>query len=67
MLAFLAYFLLPLVWLLIASTKSNEDLFDSFGLALSHFNLFTNLNDVFTHDGGDYTRGLRVREVPLPR
>jgi multiple sugar transport system permease protein len=59
MLAFLAYFLLPLVWLLIASTKSNEDLFDSFGLALSHFNLFTNLNDVFTHDGGDYARWMR--------
>ena len=31
MLAALAYFLLPLLWLLIASTKSAHDLIDSFG------------------------------------
>src|SRR5690606_20233905 len=29
----LAYFLLPLIWLLISSTKSNGDLFTTFGLA----------------------------------
>ena len=59
MLAFLAYFLLPLAWLAIASTKSNTDLFDSFGLWFSHFNLLDNLGDVFTRDGGDYLRWLR--------
>ena len=26
-----AYFLLPLFWLVVASTKSNDDLFSSFG------------------------------------
>jgi ABC-type glycerol-3-phosphate transport system permease component len=28
----LLYFLLPLFWLVVASTKSNADLFSSFGL-----------------------------------
>ena len=59
MLAFLAYFLLPLFWLTVASTKSNTDLFDSFGLWFSHINLLDNLGDVFTRDGGDYLRWLR--------
>jgi multiple sugar transport system permease protein len=32
MLAFLVYFLLPLFWLVVASTKTTGDLFSSFGL-----------------------------------
>lgn len=48
-----AYFLLPLVWLVIASTKDNADLFSTFGFWFGkHFNLFTNIGQVFTlHDG----------------
>lgn len=59
MLAFLVYFLLPLFWLVVAATKSNDDLFSSFGLWFAHFNLLQNISDVFTHDGGDYLRWLR--------
>ena len=32
MLAFIIYFLMPLWWLFVASTKSLDNLFDSFGL-----------------------------------
>ena len=37
MLAFLVYFLMPLFWLVVASTKSLDDLFDSFGLWFADF------------------------------
>lgn len=51
------YFVLPLVWLIIASTKSNAELFTSFGFAFgSEFSLFTNLRDVFTASNGSYLR-----------
>jgi len=54
MLAFLAYFLLPLVWLLISSTKNVTQLFHSFGLWFSGggFNLFANIHTVFTYQNG---------------
>jgi multiple sugar transport system permease protein len=56
---FLIYFILPLVWLIISSTKSDADLFTSFGLWFSgDFNLFTNIHAVFTHDGGVYKEWL---------
>jgi multiple sugar transport system permease protein len=42
------YFLLPLFWLVIASTKSNADLFSSFGLWFANFNLFENIKNVLT-------------------
>lgn len=59
MLAALAYFLLPLLWLLIASTKSTQDLFNSFGLWFSHApQLLTNLADTFTQDDGVFVRWL---------
>ena len=52
-LAALAYFLLPLLWLLIASTKSAHDLIDSFGLWFSDApQLLTNVKDTFTQDDG---------------
>jgi multiple sugar transport system permease protein len=54
-----AYFLLPLVWLVVASTKSNSDLFSTFGLWFAHFNLVGNLRDVFTFQGGIYISWLR--------
>ncbi|BBC31161.1 Sugar ABC transporter permease [Streptomyces graminofaciens] len=59
MLAALAYFLLPLLWLLIASTKSTQDLFNSFGLWFSHApQLLTNIKETFTQDDGVFVRWL---------
>jgi multiple sugar transport system permease protein len=59
MLAFLVYFLMPLGWLIIASTKSLDDLFGSFGLWFSHFNLIDNIKDTFAKDDGVYWDWLR--------
>jgi multiple sugar transport system permease protein len=59
MLAFLVYFLLPLFWLVVASTKTTGDLFSSFGLWFtSDFSLFSNIKDTLTFDDGIYTRWL---------
>ncbi|MFF1547053.1 carbohydrate ABC transporter permease [Streptomyces sp. NPDC058291] len=59
MLAALAYFLLPLFWLLVASTKSTQDLFDSFGLWFSHApQLLTNVRETFTQDDGVFAHWL---------
>jgi multiple sugar transport system permease protein len=59
MLVAVAYFLLPLVWLVIASTKSNADLFSTFGLWFGHVNLLSNLHDVFTFQGGIFGMWIR--------
>jgi multiple sugar transport system permease protein len=59
MLAFLVYFLMPLVWLLISSTKSLSDLFDSFGLWFRGFHLTQNLHDTFAKDGGVFLKWIR--------
>ncbi|MFJ1561839.1 carbohydrate ABC transporter permease [Streptomyces mirabilis] len=59
MLAVLAYFLLPLFWLLIASTKSTQDLFNSFGLWFSRApQLLSNIKATFTQDDGVFGRWL---------
>ncbi|NUO42325.1 MAG: carbohydrate ABC transporter permease [Streptomyces sp.] len=59
MLAALGYFLLPLCWLLIASTKSTQDLFNSFGLWFSHApQLLTNIKETFTQDDGVFVHWL---------
>lgn len=56
---FLIYFILPLFWLIISSTKSNGDLFTTFGLWFGGgFNLFSNIHDVFVRDGGVYREWL---------
>jgi len=48
-----AYFLLPLLWLVISSTKSNSDLFSSFGFWFGHaFSLWDNLTTLFTQQNG---------------
>ena len=53
----LAYFVLPLIWLAIASTKSNADLFTSFGFAFGReFNLFSNIASVFSYQDGVFFR-----------
>jgi multiple sugar transport system permease protein len=50
------YFLLPVVWLLIASTKSTGDLFSTPGFALADFHLFDNLAALSSYDGGIFWR-----------
>lgn len=52
---FALYALFPLAWLLINSTKTQRELFSSFGLWFSGpFALFDNIAQVFTYDGGIY-------------
>lgn len=59
MLAALAYFLLPLFWLMVASTKSTQDLFTTFGLWFSRApQLLANIEATFTHDDGVFARWL---------
>ena len=51
------YFIVPLIWLFMSSTKDNPDLFTTFGLWFGHdFNLFQNIRDVFTYQDGIYVR-----------
>jgi multiple sugar transport system permease protein len=50
---------LPLFWLVVSSTKSNDDLFSSFGLWFAAFHFPQNLRDVFTYDDGVYLTWLR--------
>lgn len=53
MLLLLIYFLIPLFWLVVSATKTNGDLFATFGLWFSSdFNLWNNLQGTFTYDGG---------------
>ncbi|MFC9331306.1 carbohydrate ABC transporter permease [Kitasatospora sp. NPDC057015] len=53
----LLYAFLPLVWLLLASTKDSKSLLSSFGLWFGDgFHLFTNIHDVLTYDDGIYVR-----------
>jgi multiple sugar transport system permease protein len=57
MLAVLIYFLLPLFWLLVASTKTTGDLFSTFGLWLGKdVSLLTNIQQTFTYNDGVYGR-----------
>src|SRR4051812_48293715 len=54
MLAALVYFVAPLVWLVIASSKTDGDLFTTFGGWFAEFHLHTNIRDLFSGPGGDY-------------
>jgi multiple sugar transport system permease protein len=59
MLAFSIYFLLPLFWLIVASTKNTGDLFSSFGLWFGKsFSLLSNIGHTLSYDGGVYSRWL---------
>lgn len=54
---FAAYTLLPIFWVVVASTKTNESLLYSFGLWFSgKFSLFHNLSQLFTFQGGIFLR-----------
>ena len=55
LLIFLIYSFLPLFYLIVSSTKTNAELFSSFGLWFTRsFHLFSNVQELFTHDGGIY-------------
>ncbi|GAB3805923.1 carbohydrate ABC transporter permease [Micromonospora zhanjiangensis] len=55
----LVYTLLPLVWLVINATKTQDGLFRSRGLGLDRdFALFDNIARTFTYSDGAYTRWL---------
>ena len=52
------YFLLPLWWLFVASTKSRGELANSNGLLFSDFQFFSNVSDLFARDGSIYVTWL---------
>src|SRR5260370_16686938 len=59
LLIFTLYFLIPFFWLVVSATKSQADLFGTFGLWFApNFNLFTNLQKVFTYNNGIFGRCL---------
>ncbi len=59
LLVFVIYFLVPFFWLVVSSTKNAGDLFGTFGLWFAPtFNLWSNLQQLFTYNGGIYVRWL---------
>jgi multiple sugar transport system permease protein len=55
----LVYTVVPLVWLVISATKTQEGLADSSGLWFSHdFALWSNISDTFTYNDGIFVRWL---------
>ncbi|MGW9114858.1 carbohydrate ABC transporter permease [Microbacterium sp. NPDC055683] len=51
------YFLVPVYWVVVAATKSTEDLFSTFGFWFApSFHLFENLGQVLAYDGGVFVR-----------
>jgi multiple sugar transport system permease protein len=64
MLVFLGYFFIPLIWLLISSTKTNAGLFSTFGFWFGKdFNFFQNLKDLFAYDNGNFVLWMRNTAV----
>lgn len=51
-----AYFLVPVLWLVIASTKSTGDLFSTPGFAFADWHLWDNLVALSTYDDGIFWR-----------
>lgn len=59
--AFIIYFALPFWWLIVASTKSQQNLFDGSTSPLwfaGDFDLFSNIGSLFSYSGGLYLRWL---------
>jgi multiple sugar transport system permease protein len=57
LLALVFYFLIPVWWLFVASTKNAEGLFSGSGALWFHgFHLFSNIHDLFTYNHGEYVR-----------
>jgi multiple sugar transport system permease protein len=60
----LGYFLVPLVWLVISSTKTNAGLFSSFGFWFDKsFNFVQNLKDLFAYDNGHFALWMKNTAV----
>ena len=60
LIVFLGYFLIPLIWLLISSTKTNAGLFNTFGFWFGkNMNFFQNLKDLFAYDRGHFALWMR--------
>jgi len=54
---FLVYSFVPLVYLVLSATKTNGDLFATFGFGFgTKFNLWQNLSDLFSRDHGIFSR-----------
>ncbi len=54
---FLAYSFVPLVYLVLSATKSNGDLFTTFGFGFgTEFNLWRNLSELLARDNGIFMR-----------
>jgi multiple sugar transport system permease protein len=54
---FLVYSFAPLVYLVLSATKTNGDLFSTFGFGFgTEFNLWQNLSDLFARDNGLFVR-----------
>jgi multiple sugar transport system permease protein len=54
---FLIYSFVPLVYLVLSATKTNNDLFTTFGFGFgSEFNLWQNLSDLLARDNGLFMR-----------
>src|SRR5258708_13348930 len=59
LLIFTLYALTPFFWLVVSATKSQADLFGTFGLWFApNFNLFTNLGQLFTYNNAIFGRWL---------
>ena len=59
MVLFVIYSFVPLIWLVVNATKSQPDLYSSFGLWFGKdFNLFQNIVDTFTYRGGIFVQWL---------
>lgn len=61
LLALIFYFLIPMWWLVVASTKDAPGLFAGSSGALwfdRHFTFFANLKDLFTYNNGEYLQWL---------
>jgi multiple sugar transport system permease protein len=64
LIVFLGYFLLPLLWLLISSTKTNAGLFNTFGFWFAKdINIVQNLKDLFAYDKGNFLLWIRNTAV----
>jgi multiple sugar transport system permease protein len=56
----LVYFVTPLVWVILASTKTNADLFSTFGFGPGRtFNLFENIQALLARDDGAFIGWMR--------
>jgi multiple sugar transport system permease protein len=54
----LVYSLIPLVWMVINATKTQNDLLGSFGLWFSNFALWDNVRETLTYNNGIFVRWL---------